>query len=538
MTMAPTRFFPNPQQLQLLKFCLLVDADEARQAWKEWRAGVDLDDLDPACFRLMSLVYRRMMELGIEDRDAARIKGLHRYHWTRNQIAWRGKDCVLRALAEKGIPTVLLKGAALSRTVYPEPATRGMHDLDILVPVACAVDAMALLAGLGWVAQHFDAVRTIEHFHACSFLHPEFGELDLHWHVLRSCCQTERDDEMWAAAVDLPVDGIATKILCPPDQLLNACEHGMHPSPASSLQWLVDATFIIRHSPAPFDWTRLIDQARKVRLVLAARRSLHFIRKQFEPSIPREVLARLDAIPVSALDRVEYFLAGRSEKEHEKLSIRLGVALCHFLKLKHQTSWVGIIRLFLIYFRLLSHERRSWPAVLRDEICRLPGLWWDKQSELGFRLRLFLRGQRAVGGPVARMRVDHLRAFYKVERGIRCSWRWSEPDASLDLIMPPETCFLRLQLHPFRDLSRLEEDGLAFQFNGHPLPLSSFKIKGGGRFMTCRLDAAWMKPEGRQTLAWIIRPLRPPADSRILGLPLACLWIYRDRKPTREPCAS
>jgi hypothetical protein len=479
-----------------------------------------------------------MMELGIGDADAARIKGLHRYHWTRNQIAWRGKDSVLRALAGKGIPTVLLKGAALSRTVYPEPATRGMHDLDILVPVACAAEAMALLAQLGWVAQHFDAVRTIEHFHACSFLHPEFGELDLHWHVLRSCCQTERDDEMWAAAVDLSIESIATKILCPPDQFINACEHGMHPSPASSLQWIVDATFIIRHSPAPFDWARLIDQSRKVRLVLAVRRSLHFIRKQFEPSIPREVLARLDAIPVSALDRVEYFLAGRSEKEHEKLSIRLGVALCHFLKLKHQTSWVGMIRLFLIYFRLLSHERRSWPAVLRDELRRLPWRCRDEAAELGFRLRLFLRGQRAVGGAVARMPVDHLRAFYKVERRDQPSFRWSEPDASLDLIMPPETCFLRLQLHPFRDLRRLEEDGLAIQFNGHPLPFSSFKVAGGGRFLACRLDAAWMKPEGRQTLAWIIRPWPAPADSRNLGLPLTRLWIYRDRKPRRETCAS
>ena len=137
--MSQRRFFPTPQQLLLLKFCLLTDPDQARRAWQAWRAQIDLDDLDPSCFRLMSLVYRRLVDLGIDDRDLARIKGLHRYHWTRNQLAWRGKDEVLRALEAQGTPTLLLKGAALSRTVYPEPTTRGMNDLDILVPVANAV---------------------------------------------------------------------------------------------------------------------------------------------------------------------------------------------------------------------------------------------------------------------------------------------------------------------------------------------------------------------------------------------------------------
>src|SRR6201999_3677932 len=106
---------------------------------------VDLDHLDQGSFRIMSLAYRRMIDLGIDDPDAGRIKGLYRYHWTRNQIAWRGKDRVLRELVALGIPTVLLKGAALSRTIYKEPTTRGMHDLDVLVPVKDAARVMALL---------------------------------------------------------------------------------------------------------------------------------------------------------------------------------------------------------------------------------------------------------------------------------------------------------------------------------------------------------------------------------------------------------
>src|ERR1700761_491560 len=99
------RFFPDRCQLPLMQACLLRDDDAARAAWKTWKARVDLDDLDPASFRIMSLAYRRMIDLGIDDPDAGRIKGIYRYHWTRNQIAWRGKGRVLRELAELGIPT-------------------------------------------------------------------------------------------------------------------------------------------------------------------------------------------------------------------------------------------------------------------------------------------------------------------------------------------------------------------------------------------------------------------------------------------------
>jgi hypothetical protein len=341
---------------------------------------------------------------------------------------------------------------------------------------------------------------------------------------------------MWAAARDFPVDGLATKILCPADQLLHACEHGLHPSPASTLQWLVDATFIVRNSPAPFDWERLAVQAQKVRLVLAARRTLSFIREHFEPSLPREILAALDAIPVTALERVEYFLAGQSEEDHEKLPQRVGVALCHFLKLRERPSGRGFFWEFLVYFRLLNHERRPWPVVACDEALRFWRQGWDDLGELGFRLGRFLRRQsRPIGGPISRAR--HLQAFYKVENKYTSSFRWSEPEAALHLDLPPGAWFLRIQLHPFRDLARLWDDEMIIDFNGHPLIAAAFRTSGQGRFLICRLDPAWRRPEGLQTLAWTIRPW-PTAfdtDMRKLGLPLARLWIYRDET---EPCES
>jgi hypothetical protein len=531
--LAGKRFFPDRFQLPLMEACLLRDPEAARRAWKKWKELVDLDDLDPSSFRIMSLAYRRMVDLGIDDPDAGRIKGLYRYHWTRNQIAWRGKDRIVRRLEEMGVDTLLLKGAALSRTVYAEPATRGMHDLDILVPVPAAVAAMELLKEEGWVAQHFDPVRTIGLFHGCSFLHPEFGELDLHWHVMRSFCSSARDAELWAAARPLTVDGIRTKVLCPADMLLHACEHGMHPSPASALQWMVDATFIIRNSPAPFDWARLVDQARKFRLVLMVRRTLEFIRRHFEPSIPREVIRELSGAPASPRDHLAYFLAGRAH-DGRSLPHRVGVAAGHYLNLTEGTPLRERMRGFPLYFRLLSHEKREWPVFFREEWRTLKSKWREDRAELRFRAgRLLTLRSSPQGGLITRFRQDRFHSFYPVEKELGSPFRWSEPQGTIELVIPPQPHVLRFGLRPVRDLARLFEDGLVVRMNGFPIPASSCRWEDG--FLCCAVAAEWLKPSGWQKLSWTIEPWPAPADPRQLGLPLSRLWFYREKlKPSRQ----
>ncbi len=46
----------------------------------------------------------------------------------------RARRQVQTALSEAGIPCLWLKGAALTRTIYPEIGLRPMSDLDVLVP--------------------------------------------------------------------------------------------------------------------------------------------------------------------------------------------------------------------------------------------------------------------------------------------------------------------------------------------------------------------------------------------------------------------
>ncbi len=360
--MARNCFWPNAMQTALLGVCLYKDAPAAIAAWKEWKARVDLDDLDRASFQIMSIVYQRFLELGIADPDLPRIKGLHRYRWTQEQLVSRGKRELLKALHAENVPAMLLKGPALSQTVYPHQASRGSRDMEVVAPPALTQRAVAALEARGWMARPYDPARGPGA--SCPLLHPEYGEVELHWRILRSRSPAGREEELWEAAHTLEYEGTPASILCPADQLLYLCEYGMYPYYPSGLQWLVDCTFVIRHSGGPFDWARLVEQSRKFQLSLPTGETMAYLRSRFESSIPSETVDALARIPVPVDHRIEYFLAGRpAEKQHD-LTHKFGVAACRYLRLKEG----GRVRQFLQdvprFGRLLARRtRHPQPAV-------------------------------------------------------------------------------------------------------------------------------------------------------------------------------
>ena len=330
--MSGERFWPTPAQQLLLGMCLHRDPALAVRCWHAWKEQTDLDDLEPSCFQIMSLVYLRLVDLGVADAELGRIKGLHRYRWTQGQVAFRGKRALLTALAEEGIPAMLLRGAALAATVYPEAGARGIQDTEVVVPMGSVAEAISKLERHGWVARSFEPNGSVEKWCSCPLLHAEHGEVYLQWRVLRSQCKAQ--DEIWEAAGPLRYEGISTHAPCAADQLLHACEHGMHPWSQAGLQWLADCLYLIRSREAEMDWERVLVQSRKFQLTLYVRGALEYLREHFEESIPREVIAALGrcAAPIHA--RIDYHLAGRPAEKQNDLAHKLAAAACRYLKMQ------------------------------------------------------------------------------------------------------------------------------------------------------------------------------------------------------------
>ena len=88
---------------------------------------------------------------------------------------------VLGRLATACIPVVLLKGAALARSVYRDIGERWMSDVDVLVPLQSWSEVGELLAAAGAVRQGCPArAVTVASFHEAHFMVNSAVSLDVH----------------------------------------------------------------------------------------------------------------------------------------------------------------------------------------------------------------------------------------------------------------------------------------------------------------------------------------------------------------------
>jgi hypothetical protein len=156
-----TRDDPLAEDLQaatLLSLCARPTCDAAHyerlveqaarfQGWKGLPAQAEVHGLAP-------LLYTHLKRAGIQPPAETRrqLQALYLRHRRANQIRTDELRRILTALQATGIRAIVLKGAALSHIIYPEPALRPMSDLDLLVSPSDAQGAQATLGRLGFRA--------------------------------------------------------------------------------------------------------------------------------------------------------------------------------------------------------------------------------------------------------------------------------------------------------------------------------------------------------------------------------------------------
>src|SRR4029434_4614276 len=97
--------WPDPLQRSLLRVAFL-EPEQAVEEWRSLRGDLVLDDIwDAETHRLLPLVYRRLVQLGVNDPVLPRLKGLHRRAWYQNQLNLSRSVPFLTLLEEADIPT-------------------------------------------------------------------------------------------------------------------------------------------------------------------------------------------------------------------------------------------------------------------------------------------------------------------------------------------------------------------------------------------------------------------------------------------------
>ncbi|OGG56879.1 MAG: hypothetical protein A3F84_10845 [Candidatus Handelsmanbacteria bacterium RIFCSPLOWO2_12_FULL_64_10] len=285
---------------RLLRLCAPSQEDrdlpDSEAGWERLIALAETRDLAP-------LLYCQAREV-LPPAAARTLSGAYYVSAARCAVLTDAVGKVLTALREADVPTVVLKGAALSETVYPSPAARPMTDVDLLVSPDRLRAADGALARLGYCAvdgraEEVDPARptslsTLD-YRAPDPLAPS---VHLHWHLVNTSIPTEayrdfiRLDEVWDAALPFAVAGATALRLAPHHLLVYLCEHALRPSHAfykplhlTDLAWV-----IAREGP---DWGQVIDVAQRFRLARLAYFGLRIVQEQMGAPVPGEVLVAL-----------------------------------------------------------------------------------------------------------------------------------------------------------------------------------------------------------------------------------------------------
>jgi hypothetical protein len=307
---------PDARETLLLRAALL-DGDAARAAWRAWRADADLDRIDQASFRLLPLAYRNLERLGEDDPWSGRLRGFYRRAWAENQILFRRVAGVLHALRQAGVPAIVVKGAALASLAYRDAGARPMADADLLVRRGHFLRAVEVLRSIGWSAAPETAellARSADEFraryHAVGLFGPgdRLASLDLHDRLLQVYARHPVDfpeGRLWADAEPFDLAGEPALRISPEHALLHTCFHGYQRQDVAPIRWIADGVLLVRAQGGRIRWDRMIDDARRARVLSALRDGLPFLAERFGAPVPATVLRRLRSTPLSLVDRLE-----------------------------------------------------------------------------------------------------------------------------------------------------------------------------------------------------------------------------------------
>ena len=285
--------WPNAEERLLLQSALL-SGPAAGAAFAEWRRRFgDRSEFRWNVLRLLPLVYQNLHAHGVRDPLMGRMRGMYRKTFCETHQLFHRTAPVVGELAGRGLPVLLLKGVPLVLSYYRNPALRPMADLDLWVPRDQVDTAIDIMLGAGYVCTESHDADALYYRHAVNFIHPNGGDIDLHWRMLSETRDPALDEMLWLTGEPLEFQGVPVRQPDPTGMLLTVIMHGVRWNEETPIRWVPDALTILRSRGSAIEWQRLLSTARKYRLSDRLGRGLAYLVENFEAPVPADLLGQL-----------------------------------------------------------------------------------------------------------------------------------------------------------------------------------------------------------------------------------------------------
>lgn len=202
------------------------------------------------------------------------------------------------ALAQAGIPCILLKGAAYELAGLDAANGRLFVDVDIMVPRPDLLRAEAQFLRHGWTSSHMNAYDQRYYRDWMHEIPPlqhrrRKTSLDVHHTILPPTAAPQPDVElMWRDA--RPVPGLPdVYVLCPEDMFLHSATHLFHDGDLKGgLRDLIDLDSLWRaYRVDPAFPRRLVERAGEMELARPLFYALRYLRRIMGTDIPEDAMA-------------------------------------------------------------------------------------------------------------------------------------------------------------------------------------------------------------------------------------------------------
>ncbi len=304
--------WPTPRQLLLIEGC--VGRRDGDSAWLEYAAQVDEGGVNEGDVRLFPLLASR---LSAEAGRDPRFGPLRRERLRAVASGARLERAARNAndfLTQAGIEFVVLKGFALTATVYREPGLRPFADIDLMVRPEAMPRIVELFQKAGWLPMRKYPDLTAErliYLRAFAFISPDGVEVEIHWRQ-RSAFQWDMraDRDFWASLQSVEWRDRTWHVPASDWMLLDTIEHGMEWNEVHSIRWVVDSVLLL--ACVEMDWDKVLFFVIANRRALSFHKALTLIR-DCGGKVPAAVLEKLADAKVSPLERLEMHLRMRPE---------------------------------------------------------------------------------------------------------------------------------------------------------------------------------------------------------------------------------
>ena len=231
-------------------------------------------------------------------------------------------EAVLDALHACGVRALVIKGAALAYTSYPDPIARPRLDTDLFIDASDITKVQAALAARGYTAPPYcDTLLSqcqMEKIDALGVQHV----FDVHWKISTQPVFADvlTYEDVASRAVPVPALGPDAAAPSNVDALLLACIHpAMHHQNAERALWTYD-THLLASLLGGDDFRDFAQRARQRQVATICSHELRRTQARFGTPVPADVLRELDA--ADAEPSAEYLASHRRWHDELASSVR------------------------------------------------------------------------------------------------------------------------------------------------------------------------------------------------------------------------